>query len=182
MKAIVRLCVLMCVAAPASAFAQVQPPQPFGLSGIRLASFSPQRAFSESEEGKIGLARLTALRNERGRQIEERNRALQAREQKALTVPTDDTRAQLTKELERFRIDTERLIQDVQAELLGIQREIEGAFVARLTPALQHVAKDKGLQLVVNLDDPTIVWADPALDITADVLKQLARAELPGNR
>jgi hypothetical protein len=44
------------------------------------------------------------------------------------------------------------------------------------------VAKDKGLQIVFNLDDGTISWADPSLDISAEVVRQLALAVVPNNR
>jgi Skp family chaperone for outer membrane proteins len=44
------------------------------------------------------------------------------------------------------------------------------------------VAKEKGLQLVVNLDDGTVVWSDPGIDITREVVERLARAEVPRDR
>jgi hypothetical protein len=36
-------------------------------------------------------------------------------------------------------------------------------------------AKAQGLQLIFNLDEAPVVWSDPALDITADVVKLLAQ-------
>ena len=150
-----------------------------GVSGIRLACFSPQRAFAESAEGKAGIATLTALQEKRAREIEERNKALQAQEQalqQSLAVLSEDARSQRTKELEKFRLDTQRFVQDAQAELLGAQRDIESAFVARLRPAVEQVARSRGIQLVFNLDDDSIAWADASLDITAEVVKQLALA------
>ena len=65
---------------------------------------------------------------------------------------------------------------------MGLQRDIESAFVVRLKPVVEQVAKEKGVQVVLNLDDQTIVWADSSLDIAAEVVKQLARVEVPGNR
>jgi hypothetical protein len=54
MKALVCLVTLMTALVPATAFGQApaQDKTPFGIGGIRLASFSPQQAFSESAEGK----------------------------------------------------------------------------------------------------------------------------------
>ena len=161
---------------PLSTSAQDQPT--LGVSQIRLASFSPQRAFAESAEGKAGIARLNALQEKRAREIEARNKALQAQEQalqQSLAVLNDEARSQRTKEVERFRLDTQRLIEDAQAELLGLQKDIEGSFVVRLRPAIEQVARTKGVQVVMNLDQPTIVWADPALDITAEVVARLEK-------
>ncbi len=179
MRDIVRLAVVVGVLLPLPALAQTANPPQIGVSGIRLASFSPQRAFAESDEGKAGLARLTALQEKRAREVEERNTALQAREQaltQSLARLSNAVRSQRTKELEKFRLDTQRFIQDAQAEWAGAQRDVEDAFAAKVAPALDLVARRIGVQLVVNLDDPVIVWADPVIDITADVVKQLALA------
>jgi Skp family chaperone for outer membrane proteins len=97
-------------------------------------------------------------------------------------VLSEDARSQRTKEVEKFKLDVQRFIEDAQAELLGLRRDIESAFVLRLMPAVEQVAKDKGVQLVVNLDDPSIVWAASSLDITPDVVQQLARAGAPGRK
>ena len=66
--------------------------------------------------------------------------------------------------------------------MIGVQREVESAFVFKFKPAVEKVAKDKGLQIVFNLDDGLISWADPSLDMTPEVVKQLAVAVVPGNR
>jgi Skp family chaperone for outer membrane proteins len=66
--------------------------------------------------------------------------------------------------------------------MLGVQRDLEGAFLVKLKPALAEVVKKNDLALVVSLDEPAILWADPALDITGEVVKQLARLESPAGR
>jgi Skp family chaperone for outer membrane proteins len=148
-------------------------------TGIRLASFSPQRAFADSAEGKAGIATVNALQEKRAREIEDRSKAIVAREQalqQVFGVLSEDVRAERLKDLEKLRLEAERFVQDAQAELLGVQREIESAFAAKLRPALDRVAKNKSIQLVFNLDEPSIAWADPALDITTEVVQQLAVA------
>lgn len=179
MKAVRLLIVLFGALLPVSTFAQAQDQAQaqFGLSGIRLALFSPQRAFAESADGKAGIARLTALQDKKRREIEERNKALQAQEQalqQSLGVLNEDTRNQRTKEIEKFRLDTQRLVEDAQAEFLGVQRDIENAFAAKLRPVLEQVAKTQGIQLVLNLDAGAIAWFNPSLDITTEVVKQMA--------
>ena len=76
----------------------------------------------------------------------------------------------------------QRFIQDAQAEVTGVQREVEKAFVFKFRPAVEKVAKEKGLQIVFNLDNGLISWADTSLDITPEVVKQLALAVVPSNR
>jgi Skp family chaperone for outer membrane proteins len=154
------------------------PSQVLGQSlGLRIACFSPQRAFAESSEGKAVITRLSTLRDEKTRAIEEKNSALLAQE-RALEQNTpllsESARTQRTNEVQKFRLDVQRFIEDAQAELLRVQRDAESAFVIRLKPAVAKVAQDKGLQVVFNVDDSGIVWFDPTLDITSDVVKQIA--------
>jgi Skp family chaperone for outer membrane proteins len=162
---------------PVTAFAQVPVRSNLQPIGVPVACFSPQRAFSESADGKAALARLTALQTERTRAIDEKNKALQAQEQalkQSASLLSEAARTQQTNELEKFRIDVRRLIEDAQAELTGLQRDAENAFVIRLKPALATVAQDKGLRIVFNVDDGQVAWFDPSLDITPEVVKQLA--------
>jgi len=163
---------------PVAAFAQSPADPSFqAVVGFRAACFSPQRAFSESEDGKAVIARLTALQTEKTRAIDEKNKSLQAQEQalrQSSSLLSEAARAQRSNEVEKFRIDVQRFIEDAQAELMGVQREAENAFVIRLRPVLDKVAQDKGLQIIFNIDDGQIAWFDPTLDITSEVVKQLA--------
>ena len=147
---------------------------------VRVGSLSPQRAFAESAEGKAGIARLQALEERQSREIAAKNKTLQSQQQ-ALeqngSVLSAEARARQSREVERFRIDVQRFIEEAQAELVGTQREIESAFLTKLRPAVDQIAKARQLQLVVNLDADSVLWADAAIDITSDVVKQLASGE-----
>jgi len=180
MKSLAGLLVLVTTAlVPSSVSAQQVPLDPNlqPTIGVRIACFSPQRAFSESVDGKAAIARLTALQNEKARAIDEKNKALQVQEQalqQSSSLLSEAARTQRSNELEKFRIDVQRFIEDAQAELMGIQRAAESAFVVKLKPVLAKVAQDKNLQVIFNIDEGRIVWFDPSLDITPEVVQQLA--------
>jgi Skp family chaperone for outer membrane proteins len=178
------LIAVACSLVAVSAFAQVPNQTQLAMAGVRLGWFSPQRAFSESSEGKAGIARLTALQSEKARVIEEKNKELRVQEQalQNATLLNDEARKQRGSAVERFRIDVQRLIQDAQAELMGVQRDVESAFLFKVMPVVEKVAMDKGLQFVFNLDGGQIAWADPSMDITADVIKRLTLTESLNNR
>ena len=86
---------------------------------------------------------------------------------------------QRTKELEKFRLDTQRFIQDAQAELMGVRRDAESAFLVNLRPAIERVVKDNGIELLFNFESGVLVWGDPSLDVTTQSLKHV---ESPGGR
>lgn len=144
--------------------------------GVRLAFFSPARAFAQSATGKTAQARLTALQMKRTKEVDSRTKSLQAQRQQLqqnASVLTEQARAQREKELERIEIDLQRFIQDAQAEIAGVQRDIESEFLTRLRPALEQVATSQSLWLVFNGDAGLLAWDDLALDITTEVVKRI---------
>jgi outer membrane protein len=145
----------------------------------RVAYFSPQRAFAESPDGKAAETRLSTLQADKERAVAEKTKAIQAEEQaleSGATVLSQAVLLQRGKQLEKLKIDVQRYIEDAQTELTSIQREIQTAFLAKLTPAVEQVAKERNLQFVLNADQGTIVWADPSFDITSEVIQRMAVA------
>jgi Skp family chaperone for outer membrane proteins len=142
----------------------------------RIAFFSPSRAFADSADGKAATARLTALEADRARAAQEKEAALQKLErslEQSTAVLSDAARGQRTKELEKFRLDTRRFIEDAQAELMGVRRDAESAFLVKLRPAIERVVKDNGIQLLFNFDSGVLAWGDPSLDVTSEILKHV---------
>jgi Skp family chaperone for outer membrane proteins len=171
------LIVVASLLAPAPVLAQPPNQSPPANLNIRVACVSPQRVFAESSDGKAAIARLSALQDEKARAIDEKNKELQGQEQalqQTGSLLSEEARNQRSSAIDKFRIDVQRFIQDAQAEVSGVQRDVESAFLAKLKPAIAKVARDGGFQLVFNLDEDLISWADPSLDITPDVVKQLA--------
>jgi Skp family chaperone for outer membrane proteins len=142
----------------------------------RIAFFSPSRAFSESADGRAATARLAALEADRAKAAQEREVALQKLERslaQTTAALSEAARGQRTKELEKFRLDTHRFIEDAQAELMGVRRDAESAFLVKLRPAIERVIKDNGIQLLFNFDSGVLAWGDPSLDVTSEILKHV---------
>jgi Skp family chaperone for outer membrane proteins len=162
------------VAFPQAALAQ-GPASP-SAANVRLAYFSPQRAFYESADGKAAEAKLSSIQAETSKQIEAQNARLKALQnslaQSSLLLSEAARRAR-EQEIEKFQVDLQRFVEDAQAEFLGVQRQLESAFLAKLRPALDSVAKSRGLLLVLNEDAGVIAWSDPALDITPEVVTRV---------
>ena len=95
---------------------------------------------------KGGPDAIGDLEAEKARIIDEKNKALQAREralEQTSPLLTEVVRTQRASEVEKFRIDVQRFIEDARAELLGIQRDAESAFVIRLKPAVARLRRAK---------------------------------------
>ncbi len=165
---------LVSLSLPSSASAQGAIPADAMAS--RLAYFSPQRAFALSADGKAAEAKLSAIEAATSKEIAARDAKLkdmQSALEKSASVLGEAARRQREIDVERFQIDTKRFVEDAQAEFMGVQRDLENTFFAKLRPALDAVSKERGFLFVFNEDAGMLAWANPALDITADVVKRL---------
>jgi outer membrane protein len=158
-------------AAPAVA----QPPVPFP-AGAKMAYINPQRIFQESAEGKTALTRVQTLINRKQTEGQDRQKKLAADQQKLQTsggVMNEAARSQLEKEIEKEQVDGQRFQQDAQAEINELQQEVQNEFIKKVSPMIEAVAKEKGVQLVFDLNNAGLAYFDPGLDLTADVIKKL---------
>ena len=166
--------VLVSLSLPSLAVAQGA--LPTDVASSRLAYFSPQRAFALSADGKAAEAKLSSLEAAKSKEIAARTAKLKDMQdalERSTAVLGDAARRQREIDVERFQIDNKRFLEDAQAEFLGVQRDLENSFFAKLRPALDAVAKERGFLFVFNEDSGQLAWANPALDITGDVVKKL---------
>jgi len=155
------------------AFAAAQSAQSLTPDVIRLAYVSPQRAFYESNDGKAAQAKLASLQSETSREADARNAKLKALQQELAqrsSILAEGARREREQEIERFQVDLQRFVEDAQAQFLGVRRNLENAFLAKFGPAVDSIAKNRGLLFVLNQDSGGLAWADPKLDITTDVI------------
>ena len=80
---------------------------------------------------------------------------------------------QLQQEIQRLSLEVERMTQDAEAEVGQLQQTLQLEFQAKLVPAINRVAAVKGLQFIFNAGEGGLIWADPALDISADIIADL---------
>lgn len=163
---------------PATPAQPAVPPKPFP-EGAKVAYVIMQRVFFESNDGKAAAAKMQALEQKKTSEINEKNKLLQGLSQKLEkegSVMSASAQADLQKQAERTRLDIERATQDAQQELQELQGQIEQDFNRKVQPLLAEVAQEKGLHFIFNGQGSGIAWADPGLDVTADVIKKLDSA------
>jgi len=179
------LCVML-AAAPISAQAPppeappaqapaAQPAPPAFPAGMRYAFVNIQRIAAESAEGKVATAKVQAINQQKVAELSEKNKQLQAAQQKfeaSASVMSDLARAQLQKDIERMQIDIQRFTEDAQQDVTSLQNQLQEEFQRRLSPVINQVAVEKDLHLLFSVADSGLVWADPALDITAEVIQK----------
>ena len=185
---------MMLAAAPifAQAPAQPAPPQPQAAAppvqapfpvGTKYAFVNIQRIAAESAAGKTLAGKVQALNQQKVNELNEKNKALQASQQKleaGASVLSPNAVAQLQKDIERQQVDIQRFTEDAQQDVTALQTQLQEEFQVRLSPIVQQVATDRGLHLLFSVVDSGLVWADPSLDITTEVIQRFDAAGASG--
>ena len=166
-------------AKPAPPAPAAQPPAqqrvPFQ-TGLKYAYVNLQVVATESAQGKAFNGKVQALQAQRVKELEDKNKAMQANQQKlekGATVLNDQARAQLQSEIEKQQRDIQRATEDAQQELQGLTQQLQSDFERLVLPALAQVAKEKQVHFIFDAAQSGLVWADPSMDLTADVVKAL---------
>jgi len=166
-------------AAPAPAAAPAPPPAVPFQDGLKYAYIRIDRIAAESAAGKSLNDRVKALNDQKVRELNDKNKALQSVQQKLESggsVLNDTARAQLQAEVERQQRDIQRFTEDAQQDLQALQQQLQEEFTRKLNPILDKVAKEKQVHMVFNATESGLVWADPSMDLTTDIIKALDTA------
>ena len=132
--------------------------------------------FATSKDGKAATTELEALQTRKNADIAAKTKEVQALEQKlsrSNAVLNDDARGRLERDVARAKVDFERLVQDSQAEVQERQQQFQRAFSRKLFPAIGEVAQARSLWAVFNTGEGTLLWHQPALDISDEVVGRI---------
>ena len=165
-------------AAPAEA-AKPAAPVPFP-EGARVAYIFMQGIFNGSTDGKAAAARLQEWEKKKTAEIQTKAKeaeALQAKVNQGGTVLNDQARAQAQRDLQRLQREVTAMQEDAQQEGQGLRQQLLNEFSQKVNPIIAAVAKERGLHMVFSVsDEANVAWADPGLDLTAEIIKRVDAA------
>jgi outer membrane protein len=163
--------------APAAPAAAPAPPRPFP-EGAKIAFMNIPRIAQESSEGKTSTAKVNALREKKLAELTVKNKQLETAQQKlnSGSLLSEDARATAQKETEKLQVEIQRMQQDAESEMQELQQQLQLEFQRRLSPIIQQIAVEKGLHLLLSQTDAGMVWAEPGLDLTNEIIKRFDAA------
>ena len=166
--------------APDAAAAADAPPArlPFP-PGATHAYVDLQRVAAQSSAGQTANQQVQSLSEAKVAQIEATNAELAASQQKLQQsggILSNEAQLQLQAEIETLNTRVQRQSQDAEAEVTRFQQGLQLNFNAKLAPALEQVGATRGLSFIFSVGEGGIAWANPALDVTADVILALDAA------
>ena len=148
--------------------------------GAKIAYLDIQRVAAESAEGKVSTARVQALNQKKVAELNDLNKKLLADQQKLQSqgaMLNEGARAELERAIDRQQKELQRSQQDAQEEVQQLQTDLQNTFQGKLYPIIQQVVAEKGIEVLFSQRDSGIVFANPALDLTADVIKRFDAAQ-----
>ena len=164
--------------APAAAQPQAPPKVPFQ-TGLKYAYVQLQEVAATSVQGKAYSAKVEALRDQKVKELESKQKQLQAAQDKldkGATLLADAARAALQADIERLQKDLQRFTEDAQQEITTLTQQLQAGFEQLLLPIIDKVAKEKQVHFVFDAAQSGLVWADPSMNLTGDVIAALDAA------
>jgi len=159
-----------------------KPPAPFP-EGAKVAYVNIQYIASNSAEGKAASKKLDDLKKKKNDELLEKQKNLQAAQdklQKGGSVMSESARGQAEKEIEKMQRELQFANQDAQQEVQDLTNQLQNDFQEKLSPIVEALRAEKGLQLIFSVADSGLVAAEPGLDLSAEVVKRFdAAAKTP---
>lgn len=165
-------------AAPAAPLVQAPAPPPFQ-DGLKYAYVNLAVVAANSNEGKAAADRVKAFQDSKVAELNAKNKALQgaqAKLEQGGSVMSDAARAQLQAEIERQQRDFQRSQEDAQQDSQAFGQQVQEDFNRKLNPIVDRVARQKQVHFVFSAGDSGLIWADPSMDLTADVVREFNAA------
>ena len=153
----------------------LKPPAPFPQDS-KIAFVDINAVAANSTGGREASTKLKALQDKKLAEINDKNKQLQATQQKLNTggsVLNDAARAQLEKDVDRMQRDIQFTQQNAQAEYNELQEDLRNDFQKRLMPIIDALATEKGLYAIFSVGDAGAMYVHPGLDLTTEVVKRL---------
>jgi Skp family chaperone for outer membrane proteins len=156
-----------------------EPPAPFP-EGAKVAYIFMQGIFNGSAEGKAAAAKVQEWEKKKVAEIQEKTKqvqALQTKLQQSGTVLNDAARSQGERDLQKAQRELQAMQEDAQVEAQDLRQQLLNEFSKKVNPIIAALAKERGLHMIFSVsDDANVAWADPGLNLTAEVIKRIDAA------
>ena len=129
-----------------------------------------------SAEGKRAQQEIQALQDQRQKEITEKDKQLQSLQDQLQTqggVWNEAKKIQAQNDIERGTRDIQRMVEDAKADVQKLTEQLQQSFMFKLNPIIERLAKEKQLDMIFNANESGLVWANPGMDLTGDVIAAL---------
>jgi Skp family chaperone for outer membrane proteins len=154
----------------------------FAQEGSKLGAINSQEVLEKSSEGKKALAQLQAADkrfSDQIAQLDEQIKQLQNRLQAQRLTLTVEAAAGIQADIQKKQTDRQRAVEDATQSMQQLQATTLSQVQSDLMPIIEQIRKDKGLDLIFDVTKGGTVFFNPAIDLTAEVIRRYDAAKAP---
>ncbi len=141
----------------------------------KIGVLNSQAVLERSAEGKRVIAQLQD-RDKKGQgdlvRLDNEIKQLETRLTTQRLTLTDEAALQINSDLERKRTDQKRLSEDHVREMNELQYRLFNKVQNDLIPIIEALGKEKGMDIIFDLQKSGAVYFNPAVDVTEEVIKR----------
>ena len=150
---------------------------------LKVAIVDLNRLLVESAIGKASQQKLTTYFEGKQVELQQEYQALQ-REGASLenqrSVLSADAYTQKRNTLEQKTLAFRQKSEQAEREFKDMQQQETESFLRQMAPIVDEIGKEQGYTLILRRTAPAVLFFDPAIDITSEVLTRLD-ATTPAN-
>ena len=133
-----------------------------------------QKAIQETKAGKKAKADMEKDIEKKKKELQEKEKDLQKMTQdfeKKSMVLSEDVRQKKQMELQQEIMKYRETVGKTQMDLQGKERDLTAPILEKMKKAIEKVAKDDKISMVLEKAEHSVVWAEKELDITDRVIQ-----------
>jgi outer membrane protein len=142
---------------------------------MRIGVVNSQEVLEKSLEGKRVTSQLEAknktLQEDLAR-LDDKIRDLETRLNTQRLTLSQEALANLMADLDKQRTERTRFVEDSRRELNDLTNRLFARLQTELRPIIVEVGKEKNLDLIFDVGGSGIIYFNPAVDLTAEVIQK----------
>ena len=143
----------------------------------KLAIFNVLRGIVDCAQGKQANEEFQKKYDAKRDELSKKQKELQELQQQLSTqgnTMTVEARAALGRNIDAKTTELQRSQEDAEKEFTNLRNEIFNRIGSKMSPIVQQYAKEKNFTLVLDSSNQAgqLFYADPAVDITDDIIKR----------
>jgi outer membrane protein len=134
-----------------------------------------QRAIREVDEGKAATSVLKKDFDEKQRQLDVKRGEFEKAKadfEKQASLMNEQARKDRAGDLDKKAMELQQLYMNLQKDLSGREQEVMRGLIDKMSSVVREIAEADGFTMVLERGDAGIIYAQPALDLTNELVRK----------
>jgi len=149
---------------------------------VKAGVVNSQEILEKSVEGKKAISQLEE-KNRKTQQdlakLDDQIRQLETRLNTQGLTMTQEAIISLSADLDRKRTERQRMAEDATKEMQELQQRLYLKIQNEVMPIINKLGQEKGLDLILDLRASGVLYFNPVIDLTSEVIKRYDATKTP---